>query len=200
MGRKPLDKPRESDWERVSRWSQRLFPLFSAYGIKDLSMDRAAEELQCSKATIYRYCRSKEDLIRLVLMEKLSVLGGFKERLESKQGSTKERYMESLKFLVESTQDISALFLRDLRIVFPDLWEEVNQFKAFAMNALEHFYRTEITQGNLKPIPVEILVELDEIFLTKLTSGEGFRTIDIPVSKALDAYFKVRLEGMLLNS
>jgi AcrR family transcriptional regulator len=197
MGRKPVNKKRERDITRVAIWSKQLFPFFSAHGIREFSMDQAAEVLGCSKATIYRYCRSKEDLIRLVLIEKLSVLAGFRERLESESGNVESRYMNSLKFLVESTQDISSLLLRDLKVSYPDLWQEVSQFKQFAMEALESFYINEINKGSLRAVPVEILVELDEIFLEKLTSGESFRNGELTLAEALEAYFKLRLEGML---
>lgn len=200
MGRKPVNKKRKSDIARVATWSKQLFPFFSEHGIKEFSMDQAAEVLGCSKATIYRYCRSKKDLIKLVLIEKLSVLAGFRERLESESGSVESRYMDSLKYLVESTQDISSLFLRDLKNSYPDLWQEVSRFKQFAMEALETFYTNEIQKGSLMAVPVEILVELDEIFLEKLTSGESFRNGELTVAKALEAYFKLRLEGMLPKS
>jgi AcrR family transcriptional regulator len=197
MGRKSTAKARVNDPERLSEWSTQLFPYFREYGIRELNMDRAAGILGVSKATIYRYCKSKEVLILKMLQQKLSSLSRFGGILNGTTGAAEVRYGQSLTFLLSETSDISFIFLKELKETYPDIWELIKAFRAFAQQQLTEFYTKAIAEGEFNEQPVALLVQLDAMFLDKLTEDHSLADMGLSLSEALSSYFELRMDGLL---
>ena len=63
MGRKPVDKERIDDPELKSAWIKQLSPIYLRNGLTRFTMDDIASKLSISKATLYKYYASREEIL-----------------------------------------------------------------------------------------------------------------------------------------
>ena len=77
MGRKAINKKRKPLNTKQQKWLGEVLPYFYKNGMRKPTMDDIAEQLNLTKATIYNYYSSKEDLIHDALWFKLVELQKF---------------------------------------------------------------------------------------------------------------------------
>ena len=66
MGRKPKDKERVDDPYLKETWVKELATLYLQHGLGKFTMDKIAKKLNISKATLYKYFASKDEIIDAV--------------------------------------------------------------------------------------------------------------------------------------
>ena len=77
MGRKSSTKQRQSSPEKEALWASQALSAFMENGIRAFNMDALAKELSVSKATLYKYFRSREEILTRGLAAFLEDLRGF---------------------------------------------------------------------------------------------------------------------------
>jgi len=109
---------------------ERSRELFFKYGYSRLSMDKLAEDLGISKATLYRYFPDKEALLRAVMAEtRVQVLGQLQAIVRDDRLPVRDRLTAYLEFVSRFMSGLSRDFIRDLRQKLPALWEELDSFR-----------------------------------------------------------------------
>ncbi len=68
---KPLEIINQNDDELKLVIQDHIAKDFSNHGFRNFALDQIANELHISKKTIYKYFRTKEELIRTVLIKQL---------------------------------------------------------------------------------------------------------------------------------
>ena len=74
MGRKPVDKERIDDPELKATWISRLAPVYLRNGLTRFTMDDIASKLGISKATLYKYYASREEILDDVVQRRIEEL------------------------------------------------------------------------------------------------------------------------------
>ena len=99
-------------------------------GFYSLTMDELAAQAGVSKRTVYRYFRSKEEIIEATLDRLMQEISQFMEDL-LKQNEKPEIVISTLmKHLFIRAQFVfSQPSLEDLRIHYPELWQKIDQFR-----------------------------------------------------------------------
>ncbi|MCX8159364.1 MAG: TetR/AcrR family transcriptional regulator [Candidatus Saccharicenans sp.] len=112
------------------RLLERSRELFFRYGYSRLSMDKLAEDLGVSKATLYRYFPDKEALLRAVMAETRAwVLSELQAIVRDERLSVRSRLTAYLQFISRFMSGLSRDFIRDLRQKLPELWQEMDVFR-----------------------------------------------------------------------
>lgn len=199
MGRNAIEKTRKTNKNKTSLWLDILFDYLQEHGLKGITMDTFAQVLGKSKATIYSYFSSKEIILSQMLSQKLSDIQGFEKILKQKDLSFQERYFEGIKHLSTNVANISNLFLEDLQVLFPDIWQKVDTFISYVTGVLEKFYQEGIAQGEFRRIPVSILLMSDDLFFRQLTDASFLSKNNLTLKEAFEAYFELKCFGMLEN-
>jgi len=115
-------------------------------GFSAVTVDELAEHVGISKRTLYRYFRSKEEIIAAVLNGLTSrVAAAVDEILESPENPTRKLY--SLVPLI--VQNVSRLepAMRDLQRHYPALWEKFEEFRAGRIAYLGRLLEEGMAQG-----------------------------------------------------
>ena len=84
MGRKAVEKNRKELDAKQKKWLKKVLPYFYEHGVRKVTMDEIAIHLNISKATIYNYFQSKEELVDAAVWLKLTDLSVMKEYLFKK--------------------------------------------------------------------------------------------------------------------
>jgi AcrR family transcriptional regulator len=195
MKRKLLQEEREEWRRREFRRCivQAAEKVIVARGFTAMTMDDIAREAQSSKATLYHYFRSKEELL-------LEILGQYFEEIE--QGtreinrlplSAAERLRKGIHFYLrfnEEKENISRMLMMDRSFT-----EKMNIFASAGSRLTSEVDRRFITK--MKTKRREILGGASEVLKEGVASGE-FRKMDIAgavifLESLLQGYCHVRL-------
>ncbi|MDX2305498.1 MAG: TetR/AcrR family transcriptional regulator [Microscillaceae bacterium] len=197
MGRKAIERERKKDAYKTEKWIKQLLPYFQKNGLKGITMDLVAKELNRSKTTVYEYFSSKEELLDLMVAYKLKQIGGFEKILNDASQSYIDRCYAVLKYQADHISDISNLFLADLREFHPDLWVRVQDFLEDAAQKIEAFYQAGIYHQEFNPIHTAILTLNDHFFFRVLTDPDFLSRHGLTLQEAFDQYLKLKFFGLI---
>lgn len=200
MGRKFLSKSRIEDPDLKRRWAAELTPLFLERGLKLFPMDLVAAELGISKATLYKYFRSREEILDLAMEIKLLEIRRYQATLSNHDLPYLERFLAALQITSAELSSISTLFLSDLKETYPRVWVRVQQFIEEGLRVLRIFYEEGIDRGDLAPVHPAVLVITDELFFSQLAEPQFLEQRGLTVQEALESYFLLKFGGMFTQS
>lgn len=197
MGRKSINKTRNSSPVKREELMQRLIPFLQEKGLQGVTMDNMAQAMNISKATVYKYFHSREEILAAAIALKLNEIKDFEKHLNNQQTEYLDRYKNSVQYLSEHISDITNIFLADLKTYFPHLWQLIDAFKEYCMQALKAYYNEGIRKGYFNKINPEIMVMSDQFFLDKLTDPDFLVTHQLTIKKAFDEYFRMKFYGIM---
>lgn len=197
MGRKSSDKIRKDSPAKKEELIQRLIPFLQEKGLQGITMDNMAGAMNISKATVYKYFQSREEILAATIAVKLDEIKHFDAYLNDKEVEYLDRYKNAVQYLSEHISDITNQFLADLKTFFPHLWQLIDAFKNYCMNALKAYYNEGIRKGYFNKINPEIMVMTDQFFLDKLTDPDFLLTHKLTIKQAFDEYFRMKFYGIM---
>ncbi len=197
MGRKSLKKKRKDNPLKKEEWAKALIPHFQKKGLRDFTMDNVAELLKVSKATVYKYFKSREEIVELCVAVKLSEVQHFSAILTDKQAPYFDRYFLSLEDLTKNVSDISNTFLSDLKQLFPATWDTVNNFIEYALQILREYYEEGIASGALENANSSLMVMSDRFFLRALSDPDFLNSHQLTLEEAFKQYFRIKFFGIV---
>ena len=197
MGRKSLEKQRSQDPVKRKQLASKLIPALNGDSLKDLTMDDIALRLGKSKATIYKYFRSQEELLDLALSEKLEQIAGFVPILNDRSQNYVKRYQEGLNHLSIHLEDITSSFLADLQRDFVDLWNKIADFQRMAGMVLRNFYQEGLDKKIIIDIHPGVMVLTDQVIFSALIEPSFLEENKLTAREAYEHYFRMKFYGLL---
>ena len=197
MGRKAINKERKPLNTKQQKWLGEVMPYFYKNGVRKPTMDDIAEHLHLSKATIYNYYSSKEDLIHDAMWLKLVELQKFRDLLFDDSVEFKERYYKGAQFFTKSLKGMSALYLEDLKNYFPKTWADIDLFREKSVENIKTYYQAGINKEIFRNFNVHMMAEADLFFFDMMIDAKFLRKNNITVEEAFDQYFKMKFDGVL---
>lgn len=196
MGRKPLDKKRVGSSEAKDVWVKELANLYLQYGTDKFTMDTIAKKLGMSKATLYKYFASKDEMIAAVVQFKIKEIIAYEKLLADSNIDFSERFFDIIKNASILLAEVSYKFLQDTRIKHPELFDKMNKFNDYALKAAELFYQQGIENGILNDINPKILALTDKMFIQAVSKPKFLSEHDITIQDAFDSYFIMKSKGI----
>ncbi|MEL7340063.1 MAG: TetR/AcrR family transcriptional regulator, partial [Bacteroidota bacterium] len=166
-------------------------------GIRQYTMDDIVQELDCSKATLYKYFAQKRDLVETVVQQKVQQIAVFAPILRDTQRPYMQRYDEAVSAASLEMAGISTTFLDDLKQLYPKLWDLVRNLQDLAFQALTDFYQEGQERGLLNPdLTPEVLALTDKLFIVAVSDPDQLNGQQIDLKTAFDAYQMTKRKGI----
>lgn len=119
-------------------------------GFRNPTMDELAAQVGMSKRTIYRYFRSKEEIIETIVDQFLQSVGSQIEVLLAEDKRPQVLFPKMVVFLAQSSKPIfNPLVLDDLRRHYPYLWARIDQFR---VQRIQHALDVIVAEGQAERI------------------------------------------------
>lgn len=181
--------------EKIIEYSKEKF--FSN-GFHKITMDELAGELKISKKTIYKFFISKNKLVDAVVKSFQSYI---KHRLENISTSDKNSILK--------IKDLSNIFshlaikintkmIDDMRIYRPNLWEEIEKFRA---EIIENFWLNILEQGKkegyIHDYPNYIMINIIIASIQKIINPSFLLEQNLSINSAFELTFKILINGLL---
>lgn len=199
MGRKAIDKARNSNDTKRTKWVRELYPFFKSRGLLGFNMEEVALCLNVSKATIYNYFQSKDEIIDCYLSEKFKDLSGFESKIEDLNRPFNDRYENAMLHLTQAMSDLSPQVRSDLQHIFPEKWENLNVVISECLVRIKQHYVNGIDSGVYQSFHPDILILCDRNMLFYMSDTEQLAASGLSLREAFSAYMMVRKNGMLVK-
>jgi AcrR family transcriptional regulator len=196
VGRKPTDKQRHRNPRKTRPWITTLAAIYFTKGVRNLSMDDIAGILGVSKATLYKYFATREEILEEVVQHKLRSVSRFQAALFDTRVPYVERYFLALELSTRELANVSTEFLEDLRELYPDVFQRVMDFVDAAVMVLGQFYAQGVEAGVFRRLHPQVMAYTDRIFLQSLTDIHNLRRMGVTFETALREYFRMKFLGI----
>lgn len=197
MGRNAILKERNTNPKKKEFYILKLTETFKQHGLKKYNMDSIAAELKISKATLYHYFSSKDEMIELVLKHVLTQLSGFENIAINNNLAFEDRFYAILELFSKTITDISTIMLADLQEDYPILWKQVQLFIEHVNNVLTNFYNDGKMEGFFVNIHTSILVMSDRMFFNAISDVNFLKDNNITLRTAFDEYYRMKCFGFI---
>ena len=197
MGRKSVEKERKELDSKQEKWLKKVLPYFYENGVRKVTMDEISDYLGTSKATIYNYFKSKEELIEAAVWLKLSDLAVMKEYLFNDDLDFIERYHEGVKHFTNNLGGLTTEYLNELKVFFPNCWEPIQLFQDVSVENLMEYYSIGIERGILSKFNIALMAQQDRIFFDLVTDAAFLAKHDLSIQLAFEEYFNAKFNGIL---
>lgn len=196
MGRKPVDKERLDDPELKASWIKNLAPIYLRNGLTRFTMDDIASKLGISKATLYKYYASREEILDDVVQKRIEEIESLENDLTDDKIAFTKRYFDIIKQASIMLAEMSNQFLADTRQLYPELWEKMRNFQDRALFVAEEFYKKGIEAGIMNNINPRLLALTDKMFIRSVADERFLDEYNISLQEAFDGFFEMKSHGL----
>jgi len=130
--------------------------VFAAKGFSKATLENVAERLRVSRATLYYYVRSKDDLLHRVIGD---FVGGRQKELEDlrrrRDLAPEDRLRHALRSQLrhfDTHPDMARVFLREEAELPPDLFAEQRVYRRNIQDAVEQLFEDGVAAGRFRDI------------------------------------------------
>ena len=198
LGRKALEKVRKAPTEKINQWLKLLLVKLQTIELAHLTIDDLAQLSGKSKATIYKYFGSKEEVILAACQTRIDeVTPLIKNIHQDKDTPVEVRYRQLLEEFSARLADIRISFFHDVQLYYPIAWEAISGVSDLFVNLLNDLYQQGMNMGLFRPISIELLKALDRFFVTQIITNQSiFKDPNYTLKYLIRDYLRLRLEGL----
>ncbi|WP_274648658.1 TetR/AcrR family transcriptional regulator [Paenibacillus humicola] len=189
---------RYQDPECKTRFAAKLLHPIKSSGFQSLRMDDISKYMDISKATLYKYFSSKEEIVTL-LVERLieNVVEVYKQYLNEPDVPFGEKFQRSFTQTMLIVNYASDPFLNDLRETLPAQYERMDAAIGQRNERLREFYEAGMETGAFyKQNPVLLIIQ-DELMFRSLIDPVYLMKRNLTLRGALYDYYLIKKRQLL---
>ncbi|MEE4562730.1 TetR/AcrR family transcriptional regulator [Paenibacillus polymyxa] len=172
---------------------KKLIPSLMKDGFQQMRMDDIAKFMDVSRATMYKNFSSKEEVIEGVVR----IFVDYIEQLEDRTNEDDDRsfgvwFQQLFEQSVSLVGKISDVFLKDLQMVFPELYEVLKTALDKREQQTLKFYQDGKDKGVFNPINEKFILLQDDILLREIMNVKYLLYNQITIQQALHDYYYLK--------
>jgi AcrR family transcriptional regulator len=183
-------KPRVNEEEMKKKLSLKLMPLMKKNGVSSLKIDELSKQMDVSKATMYKYYASKDDIIESAVDCYIRYLTNSLESLKIDASmSYGRRFHNIFEESVIMATYLSDVFLQDLQSTYPDLYGRLHEALQLRNQKLRSFYESGIRDGVFLPINPTFYTIQDDFMFRKISDPVFLMQQNMTLRQAIYDYY-----------
>jgi TetR/AcrR family transcriptional regulator len=181
----------------AKRIKERFSQLSQVYGIKRITIDMLAEECGISKKTFYKFFRSKDDLVWIVINEKFDQLQKEFREIDSREGDPLKKLYRFVEITLEQFGAVSIPMLQDMQKFYPEVNEQLERFRNDRVNLIKEAIREGILSGIFENINLSIVAGFLTGAISKVLTPEFILENNLSVEETLRSFSELFLFGIV---
>jgi hypothetical protein len=170
-----------------------VYSLFAEHGVEGISMDEVAKQIRISKATIYKYFKSKEDIVHEIVNERITQLNGVQFTTDKGINGILESISSIYFEGVVTGAYSSSKFLKDLESKFPNILSDYITALDFTQKRFACFFDCAVQKGFCKQVSIH-LVGLQAKMMLPIIIKPGFsEKNNTAIPSVIKEYYKLLL-------
>ncbi len=179
--------------EELKNITKKVYALYAKHGPDGISMDELSAQADISKATLYRYFTSKEDIVKGMVQYLISHLDsvqftditGFPEVMDD----IRAFYVKSL--MIEALSGLR--FLKDLQRKYPAYYADCTASMTAMQERFAGFYAQSVKMGCFRDLPFPLVGRQFRNMLPVIISMDDLERYQIPLPEAVRSYYRMFL-------
>ena len=195
MNRSKKSDSSASERDKIFNYAKSLF---LKEGFYKITMDNLAAGLKISKKTIYKYFSSKEVLIESIVESIKNEVSGKLDNIRKSKDNAILKLINLNTLLSTLLIELDDRWINDLRIHFPSLWKEIDEFRTNRLNGTFSKIINEGQKGKLiKNIPAEMVVMIFLSTLRGVINNEFLLNSKFSYRDAIETSLRILFTGIL---
>ncbi|MFF2908477.1 TetR/AcrR family transcriptional regulator [Paenibacillus sp. NPDC057934] len=162
-------------------------------GFQHLRMDDIAKHMDVSRATMYKYFSSKEEVIAGVVQ----IFVNYIEKLADRNPEDDERsfgiwFQKLFDQTVALVGKITDIFLKDLQTIYPELYDQLRAVLSRREQQALIFYREGKEKGIFNPINERLILLQDDLLLREIINVKYLLQNQISIEQVLYDYYNLK--------
>ncbi|MGG2014415.1 TetR/AcrR family transcriptional regulator [Bacillus sp. S10(2024)] len=175
----------------------KLLPVVKKHGISSLRTDDIARYMDISKATMYKYFSSKEEIIQYIVKIYAEYITSIDQIIFEVTVPFGERFQKTFEQSLLIAFYISDTFLSDLKHNAPVLYEQIIQAQNERNTKLKKFYEEHIDTEVFNDINPALILLQDDILLRKLFEPTILIQNNMTLYQALFDYYVLKKQQII---
>ncbi|PLS02242.1 TetR/AcrR family transcriptional regulator [Neobacillus cucumis] len=188
--------PDERQMMRKS-YVKKLIHVIRTQGFLSLTIQDIANTMNLSRASLYNYFSSKEDVIMELTNLCIDYINEADQTISNKKLPYPLRLQKVFEQAVLSAVYASDTFLSDLKRSCPHLYEKKRQSRSEQLSTIHTFYRNGMKAGVFNELNASILIIQDEAVLGKLVNSPFLMEEEMSLKQALLDYYAAKRTQVL---
>ena len=183
--------------DEKTRLMHQVFSLFTRYGFDGISMDEVVARIKISKATLYKFFKSKEDIVRDMVKEAATHLNAVQFSADKGIDSVLET-MSALYFkaiLVAAYS--SSKFIEDLESKYPDIYNEYISTMDSVQSRFTDFYESAVREGYFKKVSIGLISTQCKMMMPTMIKSDHLISQNTTLPDVIVEYYKLLLYQIL---
>ncbi|WP_274653195.1 TetR/AcrR family transcriptional regulator [Paenibacillus humicola] len=172
---------------------KRLNPYVMKDGFQSLRMDDIAKYMDVSRATMYKYFSSKEEVVEGIVglyedyIKELVLQPAGRDDL-----AIGERFLKLFEQSILLVGNMTDVFQKDLQAAYPDLHERLMEALHGRDQEAAAFYREGIDSGYFNPVNEKLIVLQDNLLLREIVDAKYLLLNGVSLEQILHDYFSFK--------
>jgi AcrR family transcriptional regulator len=175
----------------------KLLPVVRKEGIASLRTDNMAKYMDVSKATMYKYFSSKEDIMECIVDLYVDYILDIDEVIFDENASLSDRFQKSFQQSLLIAFYISDTYLAELQAYSAELYEKIAASQEQRNSRLTLFYKQYAEQGIFNDINPSLMILQDSLLLRKLVDPAVLASMNITLYQALFDYYLLKKQQLI---
>ncbi|ASS68416.1 MULTISPECIES: TetR/AcrR family transcriptional regulator [unclassified Paenibacillus] len=198
------ETPCDPLFDKREKLIMRLMPYVQKHGFSPLKMDDAAKCMDISKATMYKYFASKDEIAECIIVKFARFVSNqmlseapptlSKEPLSRPSAEELKFYNESFaqafKLTIKLSFYLTDVLLLDLKVSYPDLSSKLEQAVELCKDKLADYFNSGIQLGVFYPMNTRIYLTQVDLVLRKLWDPTWLMLQNLTMKQALMDFYK----------
>ncbi|MBD1372249.1 TetR/AcrR family transcriptional regulator [Hazenella sp. IB182357] len=173
------------------KYIEKIMPVLRKQGITTLKMDDISRHMDISKATLYKYFSSKDEIMERVV----AVYTGYMvnaDTITNENLSFHQRFQKIYEQSMLIAIYISDAFLMDLKNYYPHLFETISQARFDRITNLKQFFDEGIDLKVFQNIHYQMFMLQDDVVLRKIMDPILLNQLDLTLKQSLFEYYTLK--------
>lgn len=168
-------------------------------GFKDLKMDDFINMLPASRSTVYRYFKSRQEIIAGVVDEYLKYLDQFKIpiALPQKEDDWIKNIERQLEEALILNSHLSTIFLKDLQTEFPDEYQRLQDKINSHDEQLVQFCKVGQKKGYYNSSEPALWILQDRLMIPRLIDADYLVHHNLTIKTAINSYVDMKSQQII---
>ena len=171
---------------------------FFKEGFYKISIDSLASELRVSKKTFYKYFKTKEHIIELMINNLLNDTSVKIEEVIKSDATSLNKALKMSEIIGNVTMKLSENWINDIRIHMPQMWQKIDEFRAKRAYAVfSNIIEIGKKEGNFVDKPCELIVHLFVNAIRSIVNPQFIYIHKFSIKEAFQDTFEILFNGIL---
>ncbi len=178
----------------------KFYELAKRRGIKNLSIEYLAKDCGISKKTVYKYFKSKDEIVNTLLDFKIGTVRKQLSIIKKTVQDPVEELISHFMIPFNEFKDVPTIILQDIRKYYPLLELKVNDLRREQSTALYETVEKGIKAGVFNKINPLIFVKIFESAGNSILNTEFIIENNVSLKEAVEGVKTILISGLLKES